>query len=106
MSDDGEMRLWGGRFQGGPAPELDRINRSLPLDWRLWPYELAVDRAWVDELAAAGLVSEAARDRILVGLAAVEARLESGDPGLERAHRHESRQGLRLPGVRRRRCAA
>ncbi|MCK5448550.1 MAG: argininosuccinate lyase, partial [Gemmatimonadetes bacterium] len=75
MTDDGEMRLWGGRFEGGPAPELDRINRSLPLDWRLWPYELAVDRAWVGELVAAGLIDEGTRDRILAGLVAVEARL-------------------------------
>lgn len=85
MNTDGtdEMRLWGGRFEGGPAPELDRINRSLPLDWRLWPYELAVDRAWVDELAFAGLLDGATRDRVLSGLAVVEARLQAGDPGLE-----------------------
>jgi len=85
MNTDGtdEMRLWGGRFEGGPAPELDRINRSLPLDWRLWPHELAVDRAWVDELAAAGLLDGDSRDRILSGLTAVEARLQAGDPGLE-----------------------
>jgi argininosuccinate lyase len=85
MNTDGtdEMRLWGGRFEGGPAPELDRINRSLPLDWRLWPYELAVDRAWIEELAAAGLLDGESRDRILSGLAVVEARLQAGDPGLE-----------------------
>ncbi|MEK6253552.1 MAG: argininosuccinate lyase [Gemmatimonadales bacterium] len=83
MTKDREMRLWGGRFEGGPAPELDRINRSLPLDWRLWPYELAVDRAWTSELAAAGLIDDQTRDRILNGLDAVEARLESGEPGLE-----------------------
>ena len=83
MTKDREMRLWGGRFAGGPAPELDRINRSLPLDWRLWPYELAVDRAWTGELAAAGLIDDRTRDRILNGLDAVEARLESGEPGLE-----------------------
>jgi argininosuccinate lyase len=79
MTDDGEMRLWGGRFEGGPAPELDRINR----DWRLWPYELAVDRAWAGELSAAGLIDEGTRNRILGGLDAVEARLESGEPELE-----------------------
>ncbi|MBT8479125.1 MAG: argininosuccinate lyase [Gemmatimonadetes bacterium] len=83
MTNDGEMRLWGGRFEGGPAPELDRINRSLPLDWRLWPYELAVDRAWVSELAAAGLLDDESHGRILDGLAAVEIRLAAGDPGLE-----------------------
>jgi argininosuccinate lyase len=83
MTNDGEMRLWGGRFKGGPAPELDRINRSLPLDWRLWPYELAVDRAWVGELAEAGLLESETRDRILAGLAVVETRLQAGAPGLE-----------------------
>jgi argininosuccinate lyase len=86
MSSDapgGEMRLWGGRFGGGPAPELDRINRSLPLDWRLWPYEVEVDRAWIAELAEAGVVDGPTRDRILAGLAAVEARLVAGNPGAE-----------------------
>lgn len=77
------MRLWGGRFGGGPAPELDRINRSLPVDWRLWPYELAVDRAWVAELAAAGWLEESARTRILAGLEVVEGRLAAGDLAAE-----------------------
>jgi len=80
---DGSMRLWGGRFDDGPAPALDRINRSLPIDWRLWPFELAVDRAWVAELAAAGWLDEGARARILAGLDAVETRLAAGDPSLE-----------------------
>ncbi|HSH45557.1 MAG TPA: hypothetical protein VK966_06860 [Longimicrobiales bacterium] len=30
-SGQSEARLWGGRFASGPAPELDRLNRSLPL---------------------------------------------------------------------------
>jgi argininosuccinate lyase len=81
-NNDG-MRLWEGRFASAPAPALDRINRSLPVDWRLWPYELAVDRAWAGELAAAGLIDDGTRDRILGGLDAVAARLESAEPGLE-----------------------
>jgi argininosuccinate lyase len=86
MTTDGTndgMRLWGGRFASGPAPALDRINRSLPQDWRLWPYELAVDRAWIDELAQADLVDERTRDRILAGLSVVEDRLAAGNPELE-----------------------
>ncbi len=83
-AEDGDTRLWGGRFEDGPAPALDRINRSLPVDWRLWPFELAVDRAWVRELAESGIVAADARDRILAGLDGVEARLESGDPAGER----------------------
>jgi len=77
------MRLWGGRFGGGSAPELDRINRSLPVDWRLWPHELVVDRAWVAELAAAGWLEESARTRILAGLEVVERRLAAGDLAAE-----------------------
>ena len=83
MESDDTLRLWGGRFDGGPAPELDRINRSLPLDWRLWPYELAVDRAWVEELTQVGLLDAPARDRILSGLDSVERRLEAGVPAEE-----------------------
>ncbi|MCL7970551.1 MAG: argininosuccinate lyase [marine benthic group bacterium] len=80
---DGDTRLWGGRFEDGPAPALDRINRSLPVDWRLWPFELAVDRAWIRELCEAGVVTADTRDHILAGLDAVQARLESGDPARE-----------------------
>ena len=86
MTTDGtndRMRLWGERFASGPAPALDRINRSLPVDWRLWPYELAVDRAWIGELASAGLVTDETRDRILGGLTEVEARLAAGHPERE-----------------------
>jgi argininosuccinate lyase len=78
-----ELRLWGGRFTGAPAPELERINRSLPTDWRLWPYELAVDRAWVEELREAGVVGDDIAARLLAGLDRVARRLERGDPGSE-----------------------
>jgi len=81
-TEDG-MRLWGGRFEGGPAPALDRINRSLPVDWRLWPYELAVDRAWVGELREAGLLDDHGRDRLLAALSVVEDRLAVDDPSLQ-----------------------
>ncbi|MFQ5888933.1 MAG: argininosuccinate lyase [Gemmatimonadota bacterium] len=75
-------RLWGARFAGGAAPELDRLNRSLPIDWRLWPFELRVDRAWLAELVAVGAVSEAEAERLGQGLAAVERRLSEAE-GIE-----------------------
>ena len=77
------LRLWGGRFADGPAPELDRINRSLPVDWRLWPYELAVDRAWVEELRASGMFGDDVAERLLSGLDRVGERLQRGTPGAE-----------------------
>ncbi len=67
----------------GPAPELDRLNRSLPFDWRLWPHEIAVDRAWIAELAEIGLLSRPDADRLRDGLDAVAARLSIGRPAEE-----------------------
>lgn len=30
-----DTRLWGGRFAGGPSPELEALSRSTQFDWRL-----------------------------------------------------------------------
>lgn len=70
--------LWGGRFSEPPSRALERINRSLPFDWHLWPYELRVDRAWVDELERIGTFEAEIAARLRSGLDAVEARLAKG----------------------------
>ena len=70
--------LWGGRFVEPPADALQRINRSLPFDWHLWPYELRVDRAWIDELERMGVYDEETASTLREGLDAVENRLRSG----------------------------
>lgn len=75
--------LWGGRVATRPAPALDRLNRSLPFDHRLAPFELEIDRAWVDELARVGTIDERMARQLQVGLDAVERRLEAGDPAGE-----------------------
>jgi argininosuccinate lyase len=67
--------LWGGRFAEPPAEALQRINRSLAFDWRLWPYELRVDRAWVDELERIGVLDTDDAALLRTGLDAVETRL-------------------------------
>jgi argininosuccinate lyase len=74
--------LWAGAG-GGPAPELDHLNRSLPFDWRLWPHEIAVDGVWVRELADLGLLTRADEERLRDGLEAVRARLAIGRPAEE-----------------------
>jgi len=74
--------LWGGRFSEPPARALERINRSLPFDWHLWPYELRVDRAWVDELERIGTLDAETAATLRAGLDAVEARLAEGEDGL------------------------
>ena len=41
-------KLWGGRFEGGPSPELDALSRSTHFDWRLGLYDIAeIGRAHV-----------------------------------------------------------
>ena len=70
-------RMWGGRFGEGPAPELDRLNRSLPIDRRLWREDLRCGAAWVGALAGAGVLSELEARRLRGGLSAIGGRLSS-----------------------------
>src|SRR5688572_20345213 len=69
-------RMWGGRFASGPAPEMDRLNRSLPVDRRLWRQDVAGSRAWAAALGAAGVIDPTEAADLRAGLDAVEKRLE------------------------------
>ena len=43
-------KLWGGRFAGGPHPALDAVNRSIGVDFRLWPFDIRLSKAWAAAL--------------------------------------------------------
>ena len=45
MTDTTGVRLWGGRFTGGPAEALARLSVSVQFDWRLAAYDLLASRA-------------------------------------------------------------
>ncbi|NNC13395.1 argininosuccinate lyase [Planctomonas sp. JC2975] len=49
--------LWGGRFAGGPSPELTELSRSTQFDWRLAEYDIAGSKAHAKALAAAGYLT-------------------------------------------------
>jgi argininosuccinate lyase len=68
-------RLWGGRFGEVTAEALDRLNRSLPVDRRLWREDIEGSEAWVRALVGAGVLTEAERDALLGGLDGVRNRL-------------------------------
>lgn len=70
--------MWGGRFKEPMDPRLDRLNRSLPTDKRLWREDLATNRAWVKALAGVGALTSGERDALLKGLDAVETQLAAG----------------------------
>ena len=71
-------KLWGGRFAAGPSPLLEQVNRSIGVDFRLWPFDIRLSQAWAESLGAAGVIP-VDESRILVeGLAAVGDRLSAG----------------------------
>lgn len=71
-------RLWGGRYAGGPAPTLDDLNRSLPVDQRLWREDVEASRAWVQALQRAGVLNREEAVTLDRGLQAVYSRLSEG----------------------------
>jgi argininosuccinate lyase len=73
------IRLWGGRFSGGPAEALARLSVSVQFDWRLAPYDLAASRAHARVLAAAGLLDLDELGRMLAALDDLEAACASGE---------------------------
>ena len=73
-------KLWGGRFSTGPHPALDAVNRSIGVDFRLWPCDIALSKAWAAALADAGVISPRERDRLISGLGAVARRIARGAP--------------------------
>jgi argininosuccinate lyase len=70
------LRLWGGRFSAEPSVEMDRLNRSLPVDHRLWREDVAGSQAWASAIAAAGVLTHAEWLALQSGLDRVAARLE------------------------------
>jgi argininosuccinate lyase len=61
-------RLWGGRFESGPAEALARLSVSVQFDWRLAPYDLLASRAHARVLHRAGLLDETELTRLLGAL--------------------------------------
>ena len=74
-SAEAPHRLWGGRYASGPAPALDDLNRSLPVDQRLWREDIEASRAWVQALARADVLSMDEARELDRGLRAVAARI-------------------------------
>lgn len=76
---ESEHKLWGGRFAGGPAPELVAVNRSITTDLRLWPFDVRLSQAWARGLVAAGVLSAADAEAIVGGLERVATRIADGE---------------------------
>ncbi len=71
-------QMWGGRFSLGPSEALDALNRSLPVDHRLWPQDVAASKAWVHALGRVGVLTVNEEHQLLEGLDRVAERLADG----------------------------
>ncbi len=74
-----EGKLWGGRFAGGPSPELDALSRSTHFDWRLALYDIGGSHAHAKALAAAGLLTDAEEAELHRGLDVLAQRWVDGE---------------------------
>jgi len=72
-------KLWGGRFTAGPAPEFDALNNSIGIDFRLWPFDIQLSKAWAMALYHAAVLTLAECSQIEHGLEAVSTRLANGE---------------------------
>jgi argininosuccinate lyase len=75
----GAHKLWGGRFAGGPHPALDAVNRSIGVDFRLWPHDIKLSKAWAAALVHARVLTAREGAQIIKGLDAVAARIADGE---------------------------
>jgi argininosuccinate lyase len=82
-------KLWGGRFSVPTAAALDALNRSIGTDYRLWPHDVRLSKAWAMALWGAGVLTLEESRQIESGLIAVGARLAEGaqpEPSDEDVH--------------------
>ena len=70
--------LWGGRFAGGPSPELARLSKSTHFDWQLAEYDIRGSRAHAKALAAAGYLTDAELAAMIAALNTLEQAVLDG----------------------------
>jgi argininosuccinate lyase len=70
--------LWAGRFSEPPAPEAHALGRSLDVDARLAPHDVAAGVAHVRALQDAGLLEAADADALASALTAVGVEIAEG----------------------------
>ena len=79
------LKLWGGRFAGGPSDALAALSLSTHFDWRLARHDIAGSRAHARVLHAAGLLTEGELTGMLAGLDQLDRDVASGAFTADRA---------------------
>src|ERR1700761_5455242 len=71
-------KMWGGRFETGPAAIMGEITPSIDFDKRLAGEDLAGSKAHVRMLATEGIISKDDGQSILRGLEQIEKEIAAG----------------------------
>jgi argininosuccinate lyase len=71
-------KMWGGRFEGGPAKVMEEFTPSIDFDKRLARQDIQGSRVHAQMLTTQGIISREDRDAILTGLDAVAAEIAEG----------------------------
>ncbi len=71
-------RLWGGRFEGGPAEAMAALSKSTQFDWRLAHHDIAGSIAHAGALLRAGLLTVDEHEAMVVALLQLDVDVASG----------------------------
>src|ERR1700758_1846423 len=71
--------LWGGRFAGGPAEIMRRINASIDFDKRLYAEDIAGSKAHCAMLVAQRILAPEDGAAITRGLEQIRVEIDAGD---------------------------
>ncbi len=71
-------KLWGGRFSAATDHLVEQFNASIEVDQRMALEDIRGSQAHARMLAACGIITEAERDQIVDGLAAIAEEITSG----------------------------
>jgi argininosuccinate lyase len=72
-------KLWGGRFGAGPTAAFEALNNSIGIDFRLWPHDIRLSKAWAMALWGANVLTLDESKAMERGLDAVGARIGGGE---------------------------
>ncbi|WP_181701332.1 argininosuccinate lyase [Chthonobacter albigriseus] len=71
-------RMWGGRFETGPAAIMEEINASIDFDRKLYAQDIRGSKAHAAMLAEKGVISADDAAKIAEGLDAIKAEIDAG----------------------------
>jgi argininosuccinate lyase len=78
-------KMWGGRFETGPAAIMEEINASIGFDQRLYAQDIAGSKAHAAMLATQGIIEPSDAEKIVAGLDTILSEIEAGSFTFQRS---------------------